>query len=118
MMRAGFPSVTRTIGPIRQPAASATADSIKTNTTASLLVPRFLFLFIRFKSLRARRPLAVRTVAAAALAAVAAPQVVARGEDDVGAFAVEVFALDGRGRVFHRSCPHDFKSGARRPRGP
>src|SRR5829696_7956548 len=99
MMRAGRPPPAPGAGTTLQPAPASSSASARSNApqrTAALAFAPLTFFFMWFDGVRVR---AVRTVTAAALAAAAAPQVVAGREDDVSALAVEVFALDGR-RVF------------------
>src|SRR5215204_2714355 len=113
MMRAGFPGEVGTTGPtFPQPAASRSRSA--TNSVTELTLISVPTPFMKFGGTRLR---AVRAVPAAALAAVAAPQVVRRREDDVRALAVEVHALDGRPPLFQIPDVRHLKSGARRRRG-
>src|SRR4051812_25296444 len=103
MMRAGLPVEDGTMFP--QPAHSRSRSA--TNRATDLTRIFFLTFFMKFGGARLR---AVRTVSAAALATVAAPQVVRLREDDVRALAVEVHALDERLSLFQRLHVHAFKS--------
>src|SRR4051812_37922020 len=112
MMRSGLPDFAlRSRPPPPHEAAKHRAASSTTNASA---YARRVFSERRFiNSLlldggRLFRLASVRAVATAALTAAAAPKVIAGGEDDVRAFAVEVFALDECGRLSVQVVTHDY----------
>src|SRR5919205_1075112 len=99
MMRAGFAPEGGAPGPPVEAQAAQSSSRSATSAAADLTLISFPTFFMKLVGLGL---LFIRTVSAAAPAAVAAPQVVAFGEDDVRALAVEVYALDGRPPLLQR----------------
>src|ERR1041384_2053640 len=78
----------------RHDAPHASATSSKTNKHRSIRFTRFIFVLLII-----RLRLAIRTMTTTALAAVTAPQMIARGEDYRRALPIKIFAFDKRRRL-------------------